>query len=510
VLALVAIGVIGVQAIAWSACQLWVTRESAEYLTYAAHIAGGLDFSHPYALYRTPGYPLLLAGVFTLFQADSAAGLLLVQHALVAGCALLAAATAWTLWAHRGLTIVAGILGAGSLHLAGYANAVSPVVLYTFAFTLCLFLLIRYHAHGRVRTLLTASVTAGVAGLTSPIGWILPPLCLVAGVHREATATRRRNTFPRGGAGAFVGTALAATLPAAAVMAPFWLHGQRTFDRFPPAMLCGGALFHRTVAVERLNTAQSADLAELQKRFATAKADGWISADVAFADQAGSLTDMIRTWQLAGGGVPEAMSAISGAGWDLALLNPLHVPARTFPHLARALLTPDDAYRRQPNGEELTPLKPLAVYDFSTMDEGSKPAFARYLVMRAEPGRASGIWAAYTRSYHTRFESRGGYLGLGGTPYAEWHLLGLLGLVFALIRRNRAIWCLLLLAAVGHVGLASFVHGGLPRNAVPVHPILHVFEALAVVEVLRGLAAIPAILLFKWSTRRSVNPRMVL
>lgn len=509
-LAVVGVGVVLVQWTAWSASQLWVTPESAEYLTLAANIAGGLDFSHPYAQYRTPGYPLMLAGVFTVFQADSAAGLLFLQHALVACCAVLTAGIAWTAWAHRGLTIVAGILGAGSLHLIGYANAVSPVVLYAFAFTLCLFLLVRYHACGRISALLGASIAAGVAGLTSPLGWILLPLCVAMGIHREARTAHRREVRVPGGAGTFVGTVLAAMLPAAVLMVPFWLHGQRTFGRFPPAVLCGAALFHRTVAVERLNTAQSPDLAELKKRFAQAQADGWIAADAEFADQAGRLADTIRMWQLTGGSVPEAMSAVTGAGWDLALLNPLHVPKQTFGHVTGSLLTPDQAYLRQPNGERLPPLKPLAIYDFSAMDEASTPGFARYLVMHGRPGRASAIWAGFTQFYHTRFESRRGYLGLGGTPYAEWNFVLLLGVVLALLRRKRAIWGLLLIAAIGHLAASSFVHGALPRNAVAIHPILHVFEALAVLEILRAAAAVPAILLFKWSTRRSVNPRMVL
>ncbi len=509
-LAAVGTGVVVVQTIAWSASQLWVTHESAEHLTLAARIAGHLDFSHPYAQYRTPGYPLMLAGAFTVFRADSAAGLLFVQHALVAGCALLTAGIAWTVWAHRGLTIVAAILGAGSLHLIGYANAVSPLVLYAFAFTLCLFLLARHHVCGRLDTLLGASVAAGVAGLTSPVGWILPPLCAATGIHREWRTARRREIRTHGRAGTLVGTVLAAMLPAAALMIPFWMHGQRVFGRFPPAVLCGTALFHRTVAVERLNTAQSPDLTELKKRFEQARADGWIAADTEFPDLAESLTDTIHVWERTGGRMPEAMAAITAAGWDLALLNPLYVPRRTLEHTADSLLTPDPAYLRQPDGERRPPLKPLAIYDFSQMDEASKPEFARYLVMHGEPGRASAIWGTVAQRYHACFEQRGGYLGLGKTPYAQWHMVLLLGIALALLRRNRATWALLLIAAAGHLAASAFVYGGLARNAVAIHPILHLFEALAVLEILRAAGGVPAILLFKWSTRRGVNPRMVL
>ena len=66
------------------------------------------------------------------------------------------------------------------------------------------------------------------------------------------------------------------------------------------------------------------------------------------------------------------------------------------------------------------------------------------------------------------------------TPYEEYLLVFALGCVLAAGQRDRAAWALLGVVIASHIIVSAFLVGPIARYEVPVHPLMHIFEALAI------------------------------
>ena len=172
-----------------AASQLWLFPDSRWYLQLAAQIADRGDFSNDLFLIRTPGYPLLLAGIFRLFGSSSPAALLVLQHAMIVGVALLTTATAWHACRRRGVALVTGLLCAANLPLLSYANIVMTEACFAILLAGSVFLLLRYWRFGGRWSLAIASLLAGASYHMRPTGVLVVGVCLTAAMlrtHRQA------------------------------------------------------------------------------------------------------------------------------------------------------------------------------------------------------------------------------------------------------------------------------------------------------------------------------------
>ena len=92
--------------------------------------------------------------------------------------------------------------------------------------------------------------------------------------------------------------------------------------------------------------------------------------------------------------------------------------------------------------------------------------------------------------YHWRIEHGSPLLGLLDTPYEEYVLVFALGCVLAMRGPYRTTWMLLGCVIAGHLVASGFWLGPIPRYAIPAHPLMHIFEALALVQIVRALASV--------------------
>src|SRR5262245_19366020 len=74
---------LAINAISFSASQLWVSPDASYYVELAGGLADHADFRSELFLIRPPGYPLFLAAVFKVFGAASPIGILAIQHLMV-------------------------------------------------------------------------------------------------------------------------------------------------------------------------------------------------------------------------------------------------------------------------------------------------------------------------------------------------------------------------------------------------------------------------------------------
>ncbi len=504
------LSVVGVAALLWegfvlTASQIWVAPDSAEYITLGIGIADSLDFSHEFFQYRTPGYPLLLAAIFAVFRSSSPIGILLVQHAMVVGCAILTTLTALTLSRSKGVGLVAGLLTVFGIHLTGYANAVLTEVPYAFAVTLCVCLLVHYHAYGRWKWLVLASIAAALAALIRPTGQMMPVICLGVALHRAWRRGRPVRGRPRSRRGAtLVGPALLSTLPAAMLLFPVMAHNYRTFGHFRLTAFGGAVIYNRAAGVEGLNSARSPALTKLQRAFIKARRQNLIDPGIGFYDHPWGLWETAKAYRaIQGATYAETFAVMGAAGWDLMRENPWLIAKQTAPHIAGLVLKPDTAYLRQPGGETDPDRKAVAMYGRLVRDRVGGQTMGEYLPLWSHPRFSTPVWAGITTWYHRHVEARPPLMGVLGSPYEEYVILGVMGAGLALVRRNRATWLILLVTAGAQIAVSAFLMGPLPRYAVPLHPMIHVLEALAIVTLAVAAAAVPLGLILRLFGRRS-------
>ena len=144
---------------------LWVYPDSIDYIRLAGGLADRFDLHQELFLIRPPGYPAMLAVIFRVFESWSQTAILVVQHGMAIVAAGLTALIAWHLTQRKSVSLVAGLMCAGSLQVLAYANLVLTETPYMVTLLACVYFLVRYHHEGNLRVLALASLMAGLSYL---------------------------------------------------------------------------------------------------------------------------------------------------------------------------------------------------------------------------------------------------------------------------------------------------------------------------------------------------------
>lgn len=521
IVAFVALVAVAVNALAFSATNLWASPDASYYVMLAGGIADHGDFANEMFLIRPPGYPLMLAGIFRLFGSDSPTAIHLLQHAMVALIAIITTLTAWHLSHHRGLSFLAGLMTACSLSLIAYANVIMPEVPYALTLSLSVYFLVKYHRHGGGRALGLASLLAGLSYLFRPTGMSLVAICVVAAIHRawsrnssgdggpnELIANARKTfvglrahipsgTTPVVSIGARIRrTATGLTLavvPALLIAGPAMLQNRIAHGADMASRCAGLALYHRAFAMDNLDAPNSAALIEIRATVAEARVKGFLRAD-----------DDIRQW----GAVRKAYAGVKGmtlaesagvmgeAAKDAMRAHPADTIKNTIRYAYWMALVPDTFYRFVPGGAEGR-IKPngecvraenAELFDTATylpmLGEWLDP-YDHYLPLSTAPHPTTPVWERIVRWFHRNVATGPRVPGLGDNPYEAFGFLCLLGIVTSLFVRPRMTW-LLVSGVVGlQVAVSAFLAGPTPRYAVPLAPFLLLYAALLIVTVAR-------------------------
>ncbi len=465
--------------------RLVVTPDASGYVDLAAGIAERLDFDGEWFTVRSYGYPLLIAGVFRWFGGASPTAILILQHGMVVACAILTGLLAWLVRPRTSFALTAGLLGAFSLHLSGYANTVLTEVPYTLGLTSSIYLVLRYWVYGRRRLLAYASLAAGVTALIRPTGQLMLGVCVLVGLVR--TWRERMPATPgaqRGRMRPLLCIVLAATLPGVIIVLPAAVHNYRIHGFFGLSVAGRACLYIRAVFAENLDSPTSPAMASIRSTFEEARRRGLIDETVSYR-QAETVVDIYQ--QMHQTSLVDIAYLLERAGRDIMLQHPWLIMRRTFVHAYRTLLIPDALYRFQPGGSpgrdnrmrEGAVTFAVDTYLPLVTRRAGAPVMSKYLPITNKPTILSSSWGRLTRWYHRRVERGPSLTGLADTPYEEFALLCILGGVVSLVSHNRAMWLLLGFIVTGHVMTTAFFQGTNPRYAVPLHPLLHVFGALS-------------------------------
>ncbi|MDO8630547.1 MAG: hypothetical protein Q7R41_08635 [Phycisphaerales bacterium] len=509
----VGLGAVIFEGLALSACRIWVTPDSMAYVSLAIGLAERLDFHQELFAFRLPGYPLLLALVFSVFGPGSPTVILVIQHAMVGGCAVLGVLLAWTLWPARLFCAAVGVFSLASLHLSGYANALLTEVPYAFLLTLCVFLLARHNARGGMGTLTGASLAAAGAALTKDIGLLMVPLCAAVAMARAwRTAGNRRDCVTASALAILhpppgmrlwqaVRSLPTALVPAAVLLSPLVYHNYATFGKLQLTINGGMMLYLRAGCLEGMDSQRSEAVAAIRTAVERAQAEGQLDPTATHHEYLSVVRACLRMYDAEGAiFASPAMAKVSDllrrAGMDLIREHPWQVVQGTLLDGYRMLMVPDNGYRMQP-GAPTGPgrlsadsiLSGVDTYAASVVERIGTVTTDKYLPISNESRAATPHWSAMTSWYHRRIEQGTPILGLSDTPYEEFVLLWVLGAASSMMLRQRTSWLMVDAVIAYHVLGAAFCGGVQPRYAVPLQPLMHVLSAVPVAFGVLGLLA---------------------
>ncbi len=492
----------------WSASRAWVTPDSTAYISLAIGLAERFDWSQELFAFRLPGYPALLAVLFRFFGPDSPMIILAVQHAMVAGCAVLSVAIAWTLRPNRLFCSIVGVLSVASLHLSGYANAILTETLYTVLLTLCMFLLVRHVVHGRFVTLVSASVIASGAVLTKDVGQLLIPACAAAGMMRAWSNPTKNPNVAMNNAPSTVVTrirrALASLpisiLPAIILLLPWLANNYQTFGKAQLTANGGMMLYLRAGCLEGLDSPSSPAVAEIRAAVARAKTKGQLEASATQHDYLSAVRACLTEYEpnaalFASRAMNEVSALFHRAGMDLIREHPWRVAKGTIVDAYRMVMVPDNAHRMLPGAPTISGRMDPNALTYG-VDTYAASVLVRvggnvnnYVSFSNEPTSTTPALSSIVEWYHHRIERGAPLLGLVDSPYEELALLWVLGAGCSLALPWRTAWFLIHLVIAGHVLGAAFCGGVQPRYAVPLQPLTHVLSAVPIAMGVSGLAS---------------------
>jgi len=458
--------------------RIWVSPDSAGYLTLAIGFADHWDWSNPLLLFRLPGYPLLLAAVFATCGDASAVMLRIVQHAMVAGCAGLTMMLARNLGLSRRWAIAAGACVLLDPYLARYADAVLTEVPYTLLLLAWMVLLGRFlHSGnpGAVSALAGASVLAALLALFKDAGLALLILGALAGLWTSATraTTGIPGRLSARGPRVFA-CILAALIPGLVMLAPVVIHNHHAFG-YRGLNANGGMLpYYRAACVDRLPPPTSTAVARIGDMLTAARHAGVVGSDATLHEYLPTVRavqhalDPASRQIFATPALPQISALLGEAGWDIMRAHPLAIVRGTLRNSWHILTVPDPAGR----------MPQEAHVDFVVHRVGAA-ALARYVPsgqLRADHESAllrSRPADNLANALYRRLEGSLPLLPI--SPYELLILLALAGSVTVLAQRPQPPALLLLLVAAYHAIGAGFMGGLEPRYVVPLHPLLIVW-----------------------------------
>ncbi|MCB9850502.1 MAG: hypothetical protein H6817_07320 [Phycisphaerales bacterium] len=478
VLAVAALATI-VQAILFLSASLWVTPDSAGYITLAAGIAERWDFSNPLFRFRLPGYPLMLATIFRAFGTRSGVALLVVQHIMVVGCAMLTVLIAHRLRPSRRFAMFVAIPAIVGLHLAGYANVVLTEVPYTLLLLGFVYLLVRFLTGCGRWSLIGASLCAGLMALFRDSGQFLLLVCAVAAI---ASAFRRVRDDRR-----LMMTGAFALLPGILVLTPFIVQSHRAFGTW--SLNCNRDMlpYYRAACVERLDAPNSEAVAKVRAALSAAQDEHIVSASATIHDYLPAVRAVQHQFDpqsqqtFASAHLDDAATLLGRAGWDIMREHPGTIALGTLRHAKFLLFTPDDAYRVLPNRSGAGVRSPNVHTEFVTRRVGPD-VLAAYLSLDYSPSHSATPISKFVNGTHRWFEEPVlllSGLGLKISLYEVFVALALLGGVVSLVRRSAGAWWMIAIVVAYHVVGAAFMGGREPRYVVPVLPLMSIWFMLA-------------------------------
>jgi 4-amino-4-deoxy-L-arabinose transferase-like glycosyltransferase len=156
----------------------WSSGDSRGYQQIALNLIAGHGFSWstspPFEpnLYRTPVYPLFLAGVYSIFG-PGARAVYLLQAAIGSVVCCLTYVIARQFW-NGHTAVVAALLCCSDLFAAHYVGNILTETLFTLLMSCAVFLLVRAYETGQRRTMALTGALLGLAALCRPESAIFP------------------------------------------------------------------------------------------------------------------------------------------------------------------------------------------------------------------------------------------------------------------------------------------------------------------------------------------------
>lgn len=510
---------------------LWYMPDSASYLSAAYGTFRHMDFANEYYAYRTPGYPLLLAGLMALFDGMAPTALLVLQHGLAVAMAVMTLSLGRRLGLSRFAALFSALSVALSWSLACYANVVLTETLFAALVLAWLAAVLRWMEQKRWPLLATISVLAGAAAMVRPIGTTLIPLtwlAAMAGLIRYCRGERIAGVRPRafpfsagsGGAGSqpgpptpiaplcglkpaarhrlgparfawwtiLAGWSATAILPGG-LMVWGWSEEVRLVHGIEPNRGFGGKnLYLRLVTLDRMSKPRSPALDELQR----------CAAIVSQGDPTGRVWDYLNEEQamvcyrkVHGASRAEAYEVLGEAARTIFRARWPTVLRNTPTHLKSTLLHLDDLTRYRPDDAVDTPAA-----GFSTREPYEIAWQQLYGVDEAFPfdppwvrGPTTSVAGFMTGANEAwTWQPAGTNRLLIDNAHELWMLLAFAGICAGVLTlrtpSHRRAWGGVGLLLASQLGPSCFLVGANPRFVVPFLPLL----CLGVGRSLDGLA----------------------
>ena len=426
----------------------------------------------------------MLAAIFRLFGSDSPMAILVVQHAMVVGVALVTALIGWYLTERRAVALLGGVMRAASLQLLTFANVIITEVPFTLAFLSSVCFLVKFHRRGGAGTLALASLMAAVSYLFRPIGIAVLPFCVAAAAHRvwkpwpDGPATTSSSVRDSLGylsrwlysrvwwSRATAGLVLALT-PALGVMLPVAAFNMAVHGTALPAPCGTLALYLRLLTMDRLDSTSSEALTDIRAVVNEAIERGHLSPHADWREW-GPVWQAYETVR----GVPLTQSSaiMADACRDLIRENPRATLENTIRYSYWLLMVPDSFYRFHPGGAPGV-IRPTGecgrnttaeIFDVRTYEPMMRPwvdPYSHYIALSGVPKPSTPMWRGFARWFYRHVENGRPLLGMGDSLYEQFTWLCLMGIALTLLTRERATW--LLVAGV----IACQTVRGLPRGA---------------------------------------------
>lgn len=460
--------------------------DSGNYMAYAATLAESFDFSS-ISLLRTPGYPLVLAGVFKVFGDNSTFGLKLLQHVFnlaTLGFLFLALRQLyrpfWFAWCG---TFVASF----AFQLFSYASLPMTEVTYAMLATGILFFTMAHARSGRSSFFIASCMTIGIAALVRPQGQYLIVLPLLSWLAwrffpaRMSAASSDANQTPtpplearyeprptRALLSFIVGMVLYLSF-----VTPWMVRNYIKYDTFSLGGMMGQNLFSRLVEYDGLIAEESSTIQAIQQAYAQyvaqLKAEGKpVNENYTWRNHWPTTTAYMT---IHGTDLKETDAVLMRAAKDTLAIYPYKYIENTFIGVYKSLLSYEPIFLYAPGGK-----RPYSwpdnfmwdIHDINKQYEKKDWAAAKYLDVYEEKNAFTDIYTSMMRIYYplTAFHKY-------SLPVLHWQLFGFACCVLWLcLGRNRPATFIYVAFLLYGLVLPMLVVPWAPRHRLPMDPAL--------------------------------------